>query len=288
MKYRWVPVNQELLSLLVAILTICTAKPTLQTAAFAAEVETVCQCDFDEHEPNQPLRDWVSFSPGTKPHVTVFESGVLKGQRSDHGGLVALSRWFDTPKQRLLIEFSFAVSSGTGRVFHVWTQKPNGKDASQFNLCVQGGRLQQFDGRTRTWENVDGRIQASDDLSRPVWHRLRVIVDAESNGIDIWLSEPGSDRLPARPTATAAAYRTELPFGGLSFVSGTRIAPDAWYLVDDLVVKAGSDLPEPGDAPTLPDTYKLWSGPQIPKDPTHIPFAEGIEHRTIHCPDADG
>ena len=287
MRYRWAPVYQELLSLLLTILTICTAESTLQTAAFAGEVETVYQCDFDEHEPDQPLRDWVSFSPGTKPHVTVFESGVLKGQRSDHSGLVALSRWFDTPRQRLLIEFSFAVSSGSGRVFHVWTQEPNGKDASQFNLCVQGGRLQQFDGRTRTWENVGGRIQASDDLSRPVWHRLRAVVDAESNGLDIWLSEPGSNRLPASPTATAAAYRTELPFGGLSFVSGTRIAPDAWYLVDDLVVKAGSDLPEPGAAPALPDTYKLWSGPPIPRDPTHIPFAEGIEHRTIHRPDAD-
>ena len=33
------------------------------------------------------------------------------------------------------------------------------------------------------------------DPSRPVWHRLRAVVDAESGGIEIWLSEPGSDRL---------------------------------------------------------------------------------------------
>ncbi len=274
--------------MLIAILTACLSVPALSAATIAAEGETVLQCDFDEPEAGQAPEDWIFFTPGTKPDVAVIESGVLKGQRSDYGGLVALSRWFDRPRQRLMIEFSFAVSANKGRVFHVWTQEPDGKDASQYNLCVQNGRLQQFDGRTRTWENVGGRIQASENPSRPVWHRLRAIVDARSGGVDIWLSEPGSDRLPASPSATVAAYRTELPFGGLSFVSGTRIAPHAWYLVDDLVVKAGSDLPEPGEAPELPDTYELWSGPPIPKDPTQIPFAEGVEHRTIHRPEADG
>jgi len=288
MRYRWDYVHQSFLSLLLAIFTTCLSMTALHTPAVAAEGETILQCDFNQLEPNQPPEGWNSFTPGTRPDVTALESGALKGQRSNHGGLVALSHWFDVPRQRLSIEFSFAVSSGTGRVFHVWSQEPDGKDASQFNLCVQGGRLQQFDGRTRTWENVGGRIQASEDPSRPVWHRLRAIVDANSGGVDIWLSEPGSDHLPATPTATGAAYRTELPLGGLSFVSGTRIVPHAWYLVDDLVVKAGSDLPAPGRAPALPDTYELWSGPPIPNDPTQIPFAEGIVHRTIHRPDADG
>ena len=286
MRDLWESVHQRHLSLLAAILTTCLL--TWTAAALAAESETILQSDFSQLEPGQPPKGWTSFTPGTKPDVAVLDSGALKGQRSDDGGLVALSRWFDRPRQRLLIELSFAVSASRGRVFHVWTQEPNGKDASQFNLCVQGGRLQQFDGRTRTWENVGGRIQPSEDPSRPVWHRLRAIVDAESGGIDIWLSEPGSDRLSESPIATVAAYRTELPLGGLSLVSGTRIAPHAWYLVDDLVVKAGSNLPEPGKAPALPDTYGLWSGPPLPRDPTQIPFAEGVEHRTIHRPVEDG
>lgn len=271
-----------------AMLSTLLCAFVVSTVGMAAESDTVYECDFDHLTADRPPEGWTSFAPGTKPDVVVLESGVLKGQRSDHGGLVALSRWFHAPRQRLMIEFSFAVSASTGRVFHVWTQEPKGKDASQFNLCVQSGRLQQFDGRTRTWENVGGRIQASEDPSRPVWHRLRAIVDAQSRGIDIWLSDPGSDRLPASPIATVAAYRTELPFGGFSFVSGTRIAPQAWYLVDDLVVKAGGDVPEPGEAPALPDTYELWSGLPLPRDPMQIPFAEGIEHRTIHRPDAGG
>lgn len=288
MRDLWEQLHRRLLILPMVVLTTCVSMAALHSALVAAEGETVLQCDFDQLQPGQPPENWASFTPGTKPDVAVIESGLLRGQRSDDGGLVALSRWFERPKQRLMIEFSFAVSANKGRVFHVWTQEPDGKDASQFNLCVQGGRLQQFDGRTRTWENVGGRIQASEDPSRPVWHRLRAIVDAKSRGIDIWISEPGKDDLPVNPTATVATYRTDLPFGGLSFVSGTRIAPHAWYLVDNLAVKAGSDMPEPGEAPALPDTYELWSGPPLPRDPTQIPFAEGIEHRTIHRPDADG
>ena len=53
-------------------------------------------------------------------------------------------------------------------------------------------------------------------------------------------------------------------------------------------MKAGGDLPEPGKAPSLPDSYELWSGPALPKDPTKIPFATGLVHTTIHRPDADG
>ncbi len=37
---------------------------------------------------------------------------------------------------------------------------------------------------------------------------------------------------------------------------------------------------------TPPDP--LWNGPALPADPTAIPFAQGIEHRTIHRPTADG
>lgn len=261
---------------------------TWPAMASAADVETIYQSDFDQDVRDRAPAGWVPFIPDSRPNLVIDEPGVLTGWRSDHGGLVALSRWFKAPTQRLQIEFSFAVSAGNDRVFHVWSQEPGGKDASQFNLCVQRGRLQHFDGRTRTWENLGGKIQPSVDAARPVWHRLRAIMDSGSNGIDVWISNPGSNDLPEKPTATVAAYRTNLPFGGISFVSGRRIAKDAWYLVDDLVVKSGADLPTPGSAPKLQDTFELWTGPPIPDDPSKIPFVEGVEHRTIHRPQADG
>lgn len=34
-------------------------------------------------------------------------------------------------------------------------------------------------------------------------------------------------------------------------------------------------------------TYRLWSGPALPKAPEQIPFADGLEHITLHRPAAD-
>lgn len=235
------------------------------------------------------LKNWHSFSPNNAPAVSVTESGFLRGERSPSNGLTALSHTFDQTRSRVEIEFRFAVSGGKGRLFHIWTQNPEGKDASQLNLCVQNGRLQQYDGRNRSWETVgDVRIQSSESESAPVWYRLQAIVDAQSSGIEIRLSAPGGDELSEKPSATVAAYRTGLPIAGISLVSGTKIAEGAFYLVDDLKIRAGAGLPEPGPAPKLPDPFPLWSGPELPEVPEEIPFAEGLEHQTIHRPEADG
>ncbi len=75
-----------------------------------------------------------------------------------------------------------------------------------------------------------------------------------------------------------------LPPEGWTSFAPADTKPDVAVL--ELGVLKGQ--PEPGDAPALPDTYELWSGPPIPEDPTRVPFAEGVEHRTIHRPDADG
>ena len=40
--------------------------------------------------------------------------------------------------------------------------------------------------------------------------------------------------------------------------------------------------------PALPQPFTLWTGPPIPSDVEQIPFAEGVEHRTIHRPSEDG
>ena len=39
--------------------------------------------------------------------------------------------------------------------------------------------------------------------------------------------------------------------------------------------------------PERPQPFTLWTGPPIPTDVERIPFAEGVEHRTIHRPTDD-
>lgn len=229
---------------------------------------------------------WTLFRQNTTANVALSD-GKLLGRRSSSGGLVALTRNFDPPPSRVMIEFSFAFGgpSRTGRSLNVWTHEPGGTDASQFNLCIQRAALQQFDGRTRSWEVITTNVEPSPSVDQPVWHRLRAIVDSTSPAIDYWISKPNGNELPKAPTATVAAYRTKLPIGAIDFVSGTRIAEGNWYLIDDLVVTAGSDLPAPGK---LPADFELWTGPPIPSNLEEIPFVAGIEHSTIHHATEDG
>lgn len=189
-----------------------------------------------------------------------------------------------------MIEFSFAFGgpASKGRSLNVWSHEPGGTDASQFNLCVQNGALQQYDGRSRSWEVITRDVIPSPDTDEPVWHRLRAIIDSNQRGIDYWVSKPGKQRIPDKPTATMAAYRIQLPIGAIDFVSGKRIADGNWYLIDDLVVTGGDDLPAPDEAPALPETYELWTGPPIPGDLNQIPFVDDQSHQTIHRATEDG
>lgn len=236
---------------------------------------------------------WVPFHATSRPSVLVARGGAfgsrqcVRGERTSSGGWTALSREFETPQTRVMIEFSFAFSKTSGRTLNVWTHEPQGTDASQFNLCIQDGVLMQYDGRTRDWKEITRDIQPSLDSANPVWHRLRAIVDSRRSGIDYWISRAQSKELPAKPI-TRHAYRTGMPIGALDLVSGQRVAPGAWYMVDDLIVTGGDDLPLPHDPEPLSQTFTLWSGPPIPRDPARIPLAKGMEHRTIHASTADG
>ena len=245
---------------------------------------------FEAETKGEPPANWQPFR-ATRPAVTVVRGGAesrqsVRGQRSESGGLTALSREFAS-QERVMIEFSFAFSPGNGRSLNVWTHEPGGRDASQFNLCIQDGALMQFDGRTRTWEEITRNIQPTRDPVKPVWHRLRAIVDARRSGIDYWITKPHSREFPRQPI-TRAAYRTNLPIGSIDLVSGKRIAPRAWYLVDDLVVKGGEDLPVPHEVEPLPAAVTLWTGPPIPRDVSKVPFVTGAHHQTIHRARADG
>ena len=156
--------------------------------------QVVYQNDFEIAEPCKRPEQWTPFHSRSAPNVTVECFGAdsaqcLRGRRSNSGGWTALSREFE-PQPRVMIEFSFAFSKTIGRSLNVWTHEPNGKDASQFNICIQNGILMQYDGRTRSWEKITGDVVATKDPEKPVWHRLRAVMDADQSGIDFWISGP--------------------------------------------------------------------------------------------------
>ncbi len=250
--------------------------------------------DFEHAEQGKPLVGWSVFTQGTLPQFSVVAGGpgksrkCLRGERSLSGKLVALRKPLAEPQRRVVIEFTFAFSKNAGRVFHVWSSEPNATDAGRLNLCVQNGALMQFDGRTRSWGVVSREVKASGNPASPIWHRLQAIVDTGHGGITFRLSKPGSLALPDAPTATRYGYRMTSLIGEVGLVSGQRIASNAWYLIDDLVVKGGLDLPVPEKVAPLPEPFRLWTGPPIPKDVSEIPFVPGVVHRTIHSPKADG
>ncbi|MEO2015905.1 MAG: exo-alpha-sialidase [Fuerstiella sp.] len=263
-------------------------------ACSAPASDEILSLNFEAETVGTVPTDWQPFNAGTVSNVTVTQGGpgdskkCLVGRRSGSGGLVALSKPFAVPQERVQIEFSFAFSEGQHRSLNIWSHEPGGTDASQLNLCIQNGTLQQFDGRTRTWEIVSRNVVPSADIEAPIWHRLRVTVDARRQGLDFRLSQPGSALLPQEVTKTAGAYRTNLLLNAVDLVSGKRIAPGAWYLVDDIVVRGGTHLPIPRDLPALAEPFKLWTGLPITPDVKAVPFVAGVQHSTIHRATADG
>lgn len=262
-------------------------------ALLSHEQELLPDGDFERETVGKAPGGWSTFTKGTEPSVHVAQPGAgsskkcIRGQRSRHRGLVALKRSF-VGQQRIQIDFSFAFSKGSGRSLNLWTLDPQARDAAQLNLCIQNGALRQFDGRTRTWVILSRNVKPTTDPQRPIWHRLRAIVDAKRPGIDFWFSSPGSTTLPEKRTVTRHAYRTGQPISGIALVSGERIAPGAWYLIDDLRITAGNDLPAPHDPEPLPKPFTLWTGSTIPSDPGKIPFVTGVKHQTIHRATRDG
>lgn len=249
--------------------------------------------DFESGTIGQSPAGWEPFPRSSRPDVKLVESGTspsqrcLRGVRSASGGLTALAREFEIPQRRILVEFLFAFSKSSGRSLNLWSHEPGGNDASQLNLCIQSGALMQFDGRSRTWEVITRDIKPTTDPDNPVWHRLRALVDSKMPGIDYWISKPNSSVLPEKPIARQV-YRSNLAIAAICLVSGKRVAPGAWYLIDDLKVIGGDDLPEPHEVAALPEELTLWTGPAIPSDVSKIPFVSDVHHQTIHQPSDGG
>lgn len=228
-----------------------------------------------------------AFHANSNPDVRIAEPGAFGSKKSilarqtSSGGWTSASHPFPDKARRVTIQFDFAFSDHRGRTLNIWTHEPNGRDASQLNIAIQNGALQQYDGRTRKWIDITRLLQPSTNAQEPIWHRLRAVIDQKEPGIDFWVSAPGKQTLPATPI-TRAAYRTNVALGSIDIVSGQRIVKGGWYMIDNITVIGGQDQPKPHPLPPPPERFTLWTGDDLPSNPSKIPFAEDITHRTIH------
>ena len=231
---------------------------------------------------------WSPFPAGTQPAVTFLAGGkvieVTPGRRQ---GTVGLSRDLATPADRILVEFSFAFSAGKGRAMNLWTREPNGTDANAINLAVNNGVLQQYSKPTG-WQDVTRLIRPTANWDRPVWHRMRILADRKAEGVDYFVSAPGSEKLPAKPTATRRGYRPGLPFGSVNLAYG-RLAAGARFRIRDLVIRQGGALPAPHALPGDKRTI-LWDPARpVPKS-SQAPLLKGVRFSVVKSrrPDVDG
>ncbi len=260
----------------VAILT------TLLVPVWGSFAEDVClDEDFERGVVEQAPEGWGAFQEQSKPAAMVFTPGAgdsakcLKMLPTSESGFVALSKALSAPQDRVWVELSFAFTEGKGRTFNLWSHEPDGKDASQINVSIGDGRLMQYGGVTKRWELITADVEPTTDPTQPIWHRMRVVADRDNPAVDFYVSEPGSTKLPEQPTNTLRVYRTGLPFGAIDLVSGARLAPGSYYLVDDLVVRGGSDVPGPQGEITTPEVYDLWDTSRPLPNAAETPLLEG-------------
>lgn len=246
-----------------------------------------CEEDFENAPLGATPSGWQPFRASASPVAAVVEPGAngsarcLKMSPSNEGGFVALSRSLDPPQDRVWVEFSFAFTGARGRTFNLWSHEPGGKDASQINICIERGRLMQYDGETRSWQFITDAVKSSPDLAHPVWHRMRIVAERDNPNIDFYLSAPGELTLPEKPTTAMRAYRTGLPIGAIDLVSGSRIVQGGAYLIDDLLVRGGKDLSGLQGEVQVPERYPLWD-PDVPV-PTaaQAPLVTGVRFEVV-------
>ncbi|MEM7390787.1 MAG: LamG-like jellyroll fold domain-containing protein, partial [Verrucomicrobiota bacterium] len=134
-----------------------------------------------------------------------------------------------------------------------------------------------------------GRWQILDSGYTPrPGHWCHVLVRLSDTSADLWID--GQPTASAEVKKGAPHTQTPLTFGGVNDNGRIRqnlfgALDDArWYdrlLSDEDIAKLYQPVTST-HRPPKPKVYPLWSGPSIPNDPTHIPFAEGVEHRTLH------
>lgn len=148
----------------------------------------------------------------------------------------------DKRSERLLIRLSFAVPSSRDNTFVVQTSAPGDTTASQLRLAVRGGKLMHYDGRSRRWKTVTDRIETTVDSSNPRWHHVEILAGRKRPTIDFWVSEPGSRRLPIKPTASLPACRTGRLFGSVDLLCG-HLSRGSGFLIDNFAVQRDAEIP---------------------------------------------
>ncbi len=159
----------------------------------------------------------------------------------------------------------------------------------------QWGVMVDKDNRFRLyiWQDRWVTIDCSARPQPGHWHLVGVVVRPSS--AELWVN----GELAGRATLTKPIPRTKasLTFGGVD--DNGRIwqnfvgALDDVRFIDrplDAEQMAASYRPVSAthEIPALPQPFTLWTGSPFPSDVEQIPFAEGIEHRTVHRPSKDG
>jgi len=125
------------------------------------------------------------------------------------------------------------------------------------------------------------------------WHLIGVVVRPAS--AELWVNGMREGQL--KLTKPIPQTKASLTFGGVDdnghIWQNLVGALDEIHLVDkplDAAQMAATYKPVTAThkIPAPPQPFALWSGPPIPLDVEKIPFAEGVEHRTIHRPSEDG
>jgi len=159
----------------------------------------------------------------------------------------------------------------------------------------QWGVMIDKDNRFRlyVWQ---GRWATADCATLPKpghWHLIGVVV--RSTSAELWVN----GQLAGQVELTKPIPRTDalITFGGVN--DNGRIwqnlvgALDEIRLVDrplgaQQMVAAYQPVTTTHKIPAQPQPFTLWTGPPIPSNVEQIPFAAGVEHRTIHRPSQDG
>ena len=250
---------------------LTAAALTVATAGAQAEDEPdwgsnlVTNGDFEtDPEVGAPPPDWTMTGSQTTNPSSVVEVGdgehaLRIGARDSSGTDVRGLSWqLPESADRLKAEFSFAVPDlGAPRSLEFWTRGEGQTNAvSQVTLAYQNGKLEQAGPVGTSQRHLIGEgLTTSDETTDDyTWYRLRSVVDADSNEVRFWLSGPDQP-LPAEsepPTATTPVWNAQLPVKSINF-GFSRVYDDAYYLVDDVDVRAYSDpVSEPDPSPLDP------------------------------------
>lgn len=125
------------------------------------------------------------------------------------------------------------------------------------------------------------------------WHLIGVVIRPDS--AELWVN----GELAERQSLTRPIPQTKAPvtFGGVD--DNGRIWQNFVGALDEIrlfdkpldaeqMASAYKPVTATHKVPEPPKPFTLWTGPPIPSDVEQVPFADGIEHSTIHRPTEDG